>query len=135
MFLKLVLDRTEFVSEFVPLGKHDFSRSSSSTFYLLLPVILGNNYKIASIDWRTIKKCLSSPVFRAPGDALGRKSHPSDIRLASGFKSISDVKNSLVYAPYKSTFYFITDVVQERNAYSPYKDSGTLSYVDHLIKK
>ncbi|KAH0970234.1 hypothetical protein GBA52_022390 [Prunus armeniaca] len=135
MFLKLVLDRTEFVSEFVPLGKHDFSRSISSTFYLLLPVTLGNNYNIASIDWRTIKKCLSSPVFRAPGDALGRKSHRSDIRLASGYKSISDVKNSLVYAPYKSTFYFITDVVQERNAYSPYKDSGTLSYVDHLIKK
>lgn len=135
MFLKLVLDRTKFASEFVPLGKPDFSRSSSSTFYLLLPVNLDKEDKIAGIDWSTIRKCLSSPIFRAPGDSTHRKIHSSDIRLASGYRSISDVENSLVYVPHKSTFYFITGVVRERNAYSPYEDSGTLSYVDHLVKK
>ncbi|XP_068345228.1 dicer-like protein 4 [Pyrus communis] len=132
MFLKLVLDRMKFVSDYVPLGRHD--RSSSSTFYLLLPVMLGNDDKIASIDWGTIRKCLSSPVFRAPGDAT-EKVPSLDIRLASGYKSIRDIQNSLVYVPYKKSFYFITDVVREKNGYSQYKNSGTLTYVDHLIQK
>lgn len=132
MFLKLVLDRMEFVSDYVPLGRHD--SSSSSTFYLLLPVMLGNDDKIASIDWGTIRKCLSSPVFRAPGDAT-EKVPSLDIRLASGYKSIRDIQNSLVYVPYKKSFYFITDVVREKNGYSQYKNSGTLTYVEHLIQK
>lgn len=135
MFLKVILDRREFVSEFVPLGKYDFSRMSTSTFYLLLPVTLGENDKIASIDWRTIKTCLSSPLFRAPGDVMDGKILSSGIRLASGYISISDVEDSLVYAPYKRTFYFITNVCRGRNAYSQYKESVALSYVDHLSKK
>lgn len=135
MFLKVILDRKEFVSEFVSLGKYDFSRMSTSTFYLFLPVTLGENDKIASIDWRTIKKCLSSPLFRAPGDVMDGKILSSGIRLASGYISISDVEDSLVYAPYKRTFYFITNVCRGRNAYSQYKESVALSYVDHLSKK
>ncbi|KAM5548130.1 dicer-like protein 4 [Rosa sericea] len=135
MFLKLILDRSEFVSEFVPLGNYDFSRSSTSTFYLLLPVTLGENDKI-SIDWRIIKKCLSSPIFRGPGDAMDSKIISSGIRLASGYRSINEVEDSLVYVPYKNTFYFITDVTRERNAYSQYKEkSDGLTYVDHLSKK
>lgn len=135
MFLKFILDRSEFVSEFVPLGKYEFSGSSSSTFYLLLPVTLGENDKI-SIDWRIIKKCLSSPVFRGPGHAMDSKITSSGIRLASGYTSISEVEDSIVYVSYKKSFYFITNVSRERNAYSLYKeDPEPLIYVDHLSKK
>ncbi|KAL6221580.1 hypothetical protein ACLB2K_004976 [Fragaria x ananassa] len=135
MFLKFILDRSEFVSEFVPLGKYEFSGSSSSTFYLLLPVTLGENDKI-SIDWRIIKKCLSSPVFRGPGHAMDSKITSSGIRLASGYTSISEVEDSIVYVSYKKSFYFITNVSGERNAYSLYKeDPEPLMYVDHLSKK
>ncbi|XP_050382683.1 dicer-like protein 4 isoform X2 [Argentina anserina] len=135
MFLKFILDRAEFVSEFVPLGKYDFSRSSSSTFYLLLPVFLGENDKI-SIDWGIIRKCLSSPVFSGPGGVIDSNIISMGIRLASGYRSISEVENSVVYVPYKKTFYFITNVCGERNAYSQYKENpDAITYVDHLSKK
>ena len=62
MFLKIIFDREEFVSEFVSLRTNDFSKLSSSTFYLLLPVIFHDYENTLSIDWKIIRKCLSSPV-------------------------------------------------------------------------
>ncbi|KAH9654546.1 Dicer-like protein 4 [Citrus sinensis] len=131
MFLKVILDRSEFNSEFVPLGKDDYCESSSSTFYLLLPVIFHKN----SVDWKIIRRCLSSPVFGTPGGSVDRKSLPSHgpLQLHNGWSSESDVENSLVYATHKKWFYFVTNIVFEKNGYSPYKDSDSLSHVDHLI--
>lgn len=133
MFLKVILDRSEFNSEFVPLGKDDYCESSSSTFYLLLPVIFHKN----SVDWKIIRRCLSSPVFGTPGGSVDRKSLPSHgpLQLHNGRSSESDVENSLVYATHKKWFYFVTNIVFEKNGYSPYKDSDSLSHVDHLISR
>nr|XP_024928613.2 dicer-like protein 4 [Ziziphus jujuba var. spinosa] len=137
MFLKVILDRNEFVSEFVQLGNNDSRKASSLTFYLLLPVTFDDNENTMSIDWNVIRRCLSSPVFRSPVDALDENILPSDIQLelANGCKSRRDIENSLVYAPHKNLFFFITNVVFDKNGYSPYKDSGTLSYAEHLNKK
>ncbi|KAL2338481.1 hypothetical protein Fmac_012927 [Flemingia macrophylla] len=137
MFLKIILDRLEFVSEFVDLGKGGESHRSASTFYLLLPVILqdGNGMKV---DWKTVKRCLCSPIFRHPTDTMDNKVFPLDIhlQLANGYRSVRDVKNSLVYAPEKKYFYFVTDIDHQKNGFSPHEDSGSSRYVDNnLIKK
>lgn len=136
MFLKVILDRSEFNSEFVPLGKDDYCESSSSTFYLLLPVIFHKNSNPVSVDWKIIRRCLSSPVFGTPGISVDRKSLPSHrpLQLHNGCSSVSDVKNSLVYATHKKCFYFVTEIVYEKNGYSPYKDSDSSSHVEHLIR-
>ncbi|KAL9326120.1 hypothetical protein ACSQ67_006765 [Phaseolus vulgaris] len=65
MFLKISLDRFEFVSEIVNLGTAAESHTSSSTFYLLLPVIF-QEYNAMKVDWKTVKRCLWSPIFRHP---------------------------------------------------------------------
>ncbi|XP_027329743.1 dicer-like protein 4 [Abrus precatorius] len=138
MFLKIILDRSEFVSEFVDLGKGAESHTSTSTFYLLLPVELQENENVMKVDWKTVKRCLCSPIFRHPADPTDKKVFPLDIhlQLANGYKSVRDVKNSLVYAPHKKVFYFVTDIVNKKNGFSPYRDSGTSrsSYVDHFIE-
>lgn len=143
MFLKVVLDRREFVPEFVPLGQHDSSKASPSTFYLLLPVTFRDNENTMSIDWKVIRKCLSSPVFRSPRDAVFRSPRDAmnffplgdQLQLANGCTSIRDIENSLVYARHKDVFFFITNIVFDKNGYSPCKDSGTLSYAEHLNEK
>lgn len=139
MFLKIILDRSEFVSEFVPLGKNDDLQSStSSSFYLLLPVIfLDNENTIMTVDWKTVRRCLSSPIFRQPEETVNLElclTHVN-LQLADGYRSAREVENSLVYAPHKKLFYFVTNVVHGKNGLSPYKDSGNLTYVDHLIDK
>ncbi|XP_020236092.1 dicer-like protein 4 isoform X2 [Cajanus cajan] len=136
MFLKIILDRSEFVSEFVDLGKGGESLTSTSTFYLLLPVVL--QYENAmKVDWKTVKRCLCSPIFRHPADTMDKKVFPLDIhlQLANGYRSVRDVENSLVYAPHKKNFYFVTSINYEKNGFSPHKDSGTSSYVDYYIEK
>ncbi|KAF3452999.1 hypothetical protein FNV43_RR03432 [Rhamnella rubrinervis] len=137
MFLKVILDRREFVPEFVPLGQYDSSKASPSTFYLLLPVTFRDNENTMCIDWKVIRKCLSSPIFRSPRDAMDENIFPSDaqLQLANGCRRIRDIENSLVYARHKDVFFFITNVVFDKNGYSPYKDSGTLSYVEHLNER
>lgn len=134
MFLKVILDRMEFDTEFVQLGKNDSCEASSSTFYLLLPVTLRDNKNTVSIDWMVIRKCLSSPIFRSPADAMDEKSFPSNVKLqlANGCRSVRDIENSLIYAPHKKGFFFITNIVCNKSGYSPYKDSGTSTYVEHL---
>lgn len=137
MYLKIVLDRLEFVSEFVPLGRGAESCTSTSTFYLLLPVILQEYENVMTVDWKTVRRCLCSPIFRHPADIVDQKVFPLDthLQLANGFRSVRDVENSLVYAPHRQTFYFVTYVIYGKNGFSPYKDSGTSSYVDHFVEK
>ncbi|XVE71087.1 hypothetical protein DITRI_Ditri10aG0122200 [Diplodiscus trichospermus] len=134
MFLKVILDRSKILSEFVLLGNEEFLASSSSTFYLLLPVILQNCENEVTVDWRIVRRCLSSPLFKAPAESARNENFPSNIclQLANGCWSIRDIENSLVYAPHKKAFYFITNIVGQKNSYSPYRDSGTLSHLEHL---
>lgn len=138
MFLKVILDRREFVPEFVPLGQYDSSKASPSTFYLLLPVTFRDNENTMSIDWKVIRKCLSSPIFRSSSrGAMDENFFPLDVQLqlANGCRSIRDIENSLVYARHTDVFFFITNIVFDKNGYSPYKDSGTSSYAEHLNEK
>ena len=134
MYLKVILDRLEFVPEFVSLGKNDICKLSSLTFYMLLPVILHDTDNKITVDWKIIRRCLSSPVFRTPEDAMAKEKFPLDdhLLLANGCRSISDVKDSLVYAPHKRGFFFITDILHGKNGYSPHKE--TASYVQHLYE-
>ncbi|CAI0395038.1 unnamed protein product [Linum tenue] len=133
MFFKVILDRSELTSGFVHLGKNGFSKSSP-TFYLLLPVILDGCGNEVLVDWDIIRTCLSSPVFRSPGDMKVEEDPISDthLLLANGRKKITDVENSLVYAPYKKIFYFITNVIPGKNGFSPHKGSEPPSHMEHL---
>ncbi|KAJ4709652.1 Dicer-like protein [Melia azedarach] len=136
MLFKVILDRSEFVSEFVPLGKDDNCESHSSTFYLLLPTVFHKNAKKVTVDWKIIRRCLSSPVFATPEGSIDQKKIPSNAHLwlDNSYSSISDVENSLVYARHKNMFYFVTNVVPNKSGYSPYKDSEASSHMEHLLK-
>ncbi|XP_023928784.1 dicer-like protein 4 isoform X2 [Quercus suber] len=136
MYLKVILDRLKFVPESVSLGKSNTCELSSLTFYLLLPVILHDSDKKITVDWKIIRRCLSSPVFRTLEDAMEKENFPlgNNLLLANGCRSISEVKDSLVYAPpYKQGFFFITGIVDGKNGYSPH--SETSSYAEHLYEK
>ncbi|XP_048227644.1 dicer-like protein 4 isoform X2 [Ricinus communis] len=132
MFLKVILDRSDFVPEFVTLGKNSFFESSPS-FYLLLPVLLCDHGNRVTVDWETVGRCLSSPVFRC----VEKECLPSDdcLQLANGCRSIRDIENSLVYIPHKKHFYFITNIDRGKNARSPHKCSSTSSYMEFLIQR
>ncbi|GAV83950.1 dsrm domain-containing protein/DEAD domain-containing protein/Helicase_C domain-containing protein/Ribonuclease_3 domain-containing protein/PAZ domain-containing protein/dsRNA_bind domain-containing protein [Cephalotus follicularis] len=138
MFFKVILDRSEFIPEFVPLGKNFFDKSRLSTFYLLLPVFLHDYENKVTIDWKIVRRCLFSPVFRNPAVAMIKSKEiipsGSHLQLANGCTSITDVENSLVYVTHKKEFYFITNIIQEKNAYSPSKDSGSSSHVEHIFQ-
>ncbi|GLU01387.1 hypothetical protein SLE2022_186970 [Rubroshorea leprosula] len=136
MFLKVILDRSQFMSEFVPLGKDAFSMSSNSTFYLLLPMVLHDCEKKLTVDWTMIRRCLSSPIFKSPAEIIMNEIPPSDcLELANGCRSRTDVVNSLVHVPHKEEFCFVTDIVNEKNGYSPYKDSEAANFVEHFINR
>lgn len=134
MSLKAILERSHFVPEFVSLGKIGFSDSVSSTFYLLLPVIHHELQNTMSVDWKLIRRCLSSPIFRTQHD--GGERIICDLKnrlvLADGIHEKNDVINSLVYAPCKDTFFFISDIVPEKNGYSPCK--GSTNLIEHYIR-
>ncbi|KAL9399688.1 hypothetical protein Peur_008649 [Populus x canadensis] len=133
LFLKAILDRSEFVHEYVPLGKDALSKSCP-TFYLLLPVIFHVSERRVTVDWEIIRRCLSSPVFKNPANAVDKGILPSNdcLQLANGCSSIRDVENSLVYTPHQKKFYFIANIVPEKNGDSPCKGSKTRSHKDHL---
>lgn len=114
MFFKVILDRSQFIPEFVSL--EDTDSNLSSTFYLLLPVIITEDNQI-SVDWNLITRCLSSPIFGAPGDTTVGISN-GQLHLSDEVRSYEDVINSLVYVPCKDTFFFISDVITKKNGYN-----------------
>ncbi|KAL8145327.1 dicer-like protein 4 isoform X2 [Apium graveolens] len=135
MFLKVILDRSEFISEYVPLGRIDFDMLVPRTYYLMLPVIWHECEEAMMVDWKLVKRCLSSPIFRmqvvAESNVLPQPN--KQLHLANGPKRVHDVQNSLIYVPSKKLFYFVSDVVLEKNAYSEYKASR--SHVQHYYEK
>lgn len=135
MFLKVIIDRAEFISEFVPLGRTDFDIVAPRTYYLMLPVIWCEYEEAMTIDWKLVRRCLSSPIFRMPevAEANGLPQPSKQLHLANGAKSVRDVVNSLIYVPSKKLFYFVSDVVLEKNAYSEYKASR--SHFIHYYEK
>ena len=135
MFLKVILDRSEFEQDYIPL-RNNVSRSISSPSYLLLPVICHDNEGSVSIDWEVIRRCLSSQIFQNHACSVINESPSSDTHLIlyDGRRRSSDIENSLVYVPYNRKFFFVTDIVSGENGYSPFKNSGSLSHLEHLAR-
>ncbi|KAL3629633.1 endoribonuclease Dicer [Castilleja foliolosa] len=133
LFLKIILDRHKLIPEYVVLENNDVYEASSSTFYLLLPVILHEHGKI-SVDWTLIRRTLSSPIFKHPGVGLDDETsqHKIYLHLANGRKSVHDVVHSLVYVACKNTFFFISGIFPGKSGHSLYDDSK--SHVEHYAE-
>ncbi|KAK1323005.1 hypothetical protein QJS10_CPA02g01233 [Acorus calamus] len=133
MCLKIIFDRTEIFSNCVPLGSKDLFQLSSSTFYLLLPIMQHENRE--TVDWMTMSTCLSSPVFQDPNASVSR-SRPhgcNTLKLMSGDRDISDILGGLVYTPHNRLLFFVDDILHGTNAKS--QMSSTLTYADHYQEK
>lgn len=131
MCLKAIIDRSELIPEFVSLENFG---SESRLNYFLLPVLL-NEQKDISVDWNLVQRCLSSPIFGAPEASADHESIEirQQLHLDNGVKSIEDVINSLVYVPCKDTFFFISDIFEEKNAYSSFNDSK--NHKEHYFER
>nr|AIE15766.1 Dicer-like protein 4a [Salvia miltiorrhiza] len=134
MFLQIILDRHKFVSEYVSLKNDDVSNSSSSTFYLLLPIEPAKHGSI-SVDWALIRRCLSSPIFKLPHLDVGDQTSQSSkyLHLANGHFSSDDVVDGLVYVPCSNIFFFISDVYWEKSGRSLHGYSN--DHVQHYKEK
>ncbi|XP_058067534.1 endoribonuclease Dicer homolog 4-like isoform X3 [Magnolia sinica] len=134
MFLKIILDREEFLSDFVPLGKNASPELSLSTFYLLLPVRKHEHDDKMTLDWEIVKGCLSSPVFRYPTDVTDRSAFPvrNSLEFISGPVSVADIPNSLVLTPHNELMFFVVDILHGVNANSQFKDA---TYLEHYMKR
>ncbi|KAL9273262.1 Dicer-like protein, partial [Drosera capensis] len=131
MFLKLVLNRTDFTASVVTLGKDRMCRSKSGTVYLLLPVIWNQYKSMIVVDWNVIRRCLSSSIFSSSTDVMGRQfPHDEQLQLVDGPCRTNDIVNSLVYVAHKSSFFFVTQVLPGKNGYSSFDNSR--SHVEHL---
>lgn len=133
MWLKAIVDKSDFASDFVPLGKDDVS-NSVSTFYLMLPVTVNDHQGSISVDWKLITKCLSSPIFKSPEHI--KSDQPiclnDSLYLENGPTRIDDIVNSLAYVPCKDTFFFVSDVIRDKDSYNLFKEDT--SYVDHYAE-
>ncbi|GMH30664.1 hypothetical protein Nepgr_032507 [Nepenthes gracilis] len=131
MFLKIIFNRSEFVPSFVPLEKSAVSNSEPSTFYLLLPVIWNQYKSTMTIDWKIIRRCLSSQIFGTSADIAGSRFPQNEcLQLFDGPTQLNDIVNSLVYAEHKRSFFFVCQILHSKNSYSYHSDSA--SHVEHL---
>ncbi|KAG0494006.1 hypothetical protein HPP92_005000 [Vanilla planifolia] len=132
MFLKIILDRSEFCGDSVTLGNFDASHSLS--FYLLLPVTGQRFDNTRAIDWKTVKCCLSSPVF-SHDDLYGKGyMQGNTLELYNGPVNMSDVSNSLIFVPHNQLFFFVDCILHEKNAHSQ-KGSFDTSYMEHYLSR
>ncbi|XBJ03091.1 hypothetical protein VPH35_022331 [Triticum aestivum] len=134
MFLKVLLDRSEFTVSHVMLLGNSETLQFNSTFYLLLPIKQELYGDIFMIDWQTVKRCLSSPVFKDPTGVSAHGSYLPDesLRLLDNMYSKTDVVGSLIFAPHIKTFFVIDVILNELNARSEY-DGAT--YEDHYKER
>ncbi|KAJ6808725.1 endoribonuclease Dicer-like protein 4-like isoform X1 [Iris pallida] len=136
MFLKVILDRSELFADYVSLGGAGGSHQHSSTFYLLLPVKQQKCGKIMIIDWTTVERCLSSPVFKQPTVPYENDHDQTrdSLKLLNGTFNEDDVLNSLVFTPHNKRFFFITEILHKSIARK--KRSGVqLSFPDQPLLK
>ncbi|OVA00281.1 Ribonuclease III domain [Macleaya cordata] len=137
MFLKIILDRSHFFSDFVPLGKNDSCQASSPTFYLLLPMKQNEHKVRPSVDWELIRNCLSSAIFRSPKDTSDNDPVPKSdsLKFANGSVTISVIVNSLVFTPHNKLFFFVDDILHGIDAESPFTSEDHSSYTEYYIQK
>ncbi|RZC50978.1 hypothetical protein C5167_019405 [Papaver somniferum] len=139
MFLKIILDRPDFFSDFVPLGMSDIRQGSPPSFYLLLPLKQHKHENRLFIDWDLIRNCLSSAVFRSPkvsSDSLVTPVPPCEsLEFANGPVSRSDFLNSLVFTPHNKLFFFVDDILHGIDAESPFMSEHHSSYREYYIEK
>ncbi|GJN27074.1 hypothetical protein PR202_gb15060 [Eleusine coracana subsp. coracana] len=133
MFLKVLLDRSEFTSSFVLL-KSDAALQISSTFYLLLPIKKKFNGDKFMIDWSTVKRCLASPVFQ---HSMGLSPHDTylpneSLKLLDGTYHKADVTGSLVFTPHNDLFFFVDVIMDEINAKSEFNGA---TYEEHFKER
>lgn len=135
MFLKVILDRSEFSHDHVALGESAASYQHSPTFYLLLPVRLEKSERNMNVDWATVRRCLSSPVFRPPAVSCERDLREvcNTLELLNGRFSENDIVNSLVFTPHNKSFYFVDGILCGTNAYDKCKDATT--YSEHYMDR
>ncbi|KAJ6837174.1 endoribonuclease Dicer-like protein 4-like isoform X1 [Iris pallida] len=135
MFLKVILDRSELFADYVSLGEAGGAHQHSSTFYLLLPVKRQKCGEIMIIDWTTVERCLTSPIFRQPTVPYenGHDQTRDSLKLLNGTFNEDDVLNSLVFTPHNKLFFFVAGVLHKSNAHSQYKP--TTSYAEHYKKR
>ncbi|URE34706.1 hypothetical protein MUK42_13295 [Musa troglodytarum] len=133
MFLKIILDRSEFYSDLVPLGKCNASQDCSSKSYLLLPVIEQLYEGQKMIDWTTVRHCLTSPAFIDVSATFeNAPCCTSDkLQLLNGSVNKADVVNSLVFTPHNNLFFFVDGILYETNANSCYKGTECESYAEY----
>ncbi|KAK3144295.1 hypothetical protein QOZ80_4AG0311150 [Eleusine coracana subsp. coracana] len=133
MFLKVLLDRSEFTSSYVML-KSDAALQISSTFYLLLPIkqkFYGDKFMI---DWPTVKRCLASPVFQR---SMGLSPHDTylpneSLKLLDGTYHKANVTGSLVFTPHNDLFFFVDVILDEINAKSEFNGA---TYEEHFKER
>ncbi|KQJ83511.1 hypothetical protein BRADI_5g15337v3 [Brachypodium distachyon] len=133
MFLKILLDRSEFTSSDVILCNDD-TLEISSTFYLLLPIKQKCCGDIFVIDWPTVVRCLSSPVFRDPVDVSVHGSYiPNEsLRLLDEVYSRTDVVGSLIFVPHNNTFFIIDVILDKLNGRSEFNGA---TYEEHYRER
>ncbi|KAK9130502.1 hypothetical protein Sjap_010989 [Stephania japonica] len=134
--LKIILDRSTFFSDFVPLGESDGSQSLS-TFYLLLPVRKSNHENKLGVDWNIIRSCLSSPVFHRGVDSIDHIPiyGSSSLILDSGLVNTKDIMNCLVFTPHNNLFFLVVDILHGMDAESAFSDHKRMNYVEHYSQK
>lgn len=134
MFFKIILDRSEFMSSHVSLKNDKITESNSSSFYLLLPVTRLEYENTISVDWTIIKRCLSSPIFASPARVVDSQNPSSEhLQLADGPTPVNVILNSLVYVVHKKSFFFVTQILPDKNGYSLHNSSS--GHVEHLSEK
>ncbi|KAM0886804.1 hypothetical protein ACQ4PT_029462 [Festuca glaucescens] len=133
MFLKILLDRSEFTVSHVMLG-NDETLQINSSFYLLLPIKQELYGDIFMIDWPTIERCLLSPIFKNPtGVSMNGAYLPDEsLRLLDNIYNKTDVVGSLIFAPHNKTFFVIDDILDELNARSEYNGA---TYEEHYKER
>lgn len=130
MFLKIILDRSEYSSDFVPLGILNETHDVSSNSYLLLPVTEQIYMEKKMIDWTSIRLCLSSQTFTNGTSAVDKVSYCNDdtLQLLCGPVNKTHVLNSLVFTPHNNLFFFIVGIYYGTNGNSPYKNTSYAEY-------
>lgn len=112
------------------LEDNNVCKSNLSTLYLLLPIVEHEHEKL-SVDWTLIRRCLSSMIFKEAGSDVEDDicQVTGYLHLANGCTSFNATLGSLVYLPCKDTFFFISDILTEKNAHDSYNDSE--SHAEH----
>ncbi|XP_078162667.1 dicer-like 4 isoform X3 [Carex rostrata] len=138
MFLKIVLDRVEFSSGQIALGKDTSSiQHSNSLSYLLLPLkqhICSNNNNKLVVDWATMRHCLSSPIFGNANSLFWRNQITigNSLKMKDGEYRKHDIVGSLIYTPHNGIFFFVDDILYELNATSQLEKS---TYAEHFKER